>query len=143
MCLPIVGFIHEVITFGYGWGVLTGERDRHLLNGYLTVPSMTLFQLIGGVIDGVVLGILTVVFWGTWACVWVLSFAFVGLYFLAGNGTAVNYRVEFGATWQFPEPFWELLFHPVLTPALLVVGLWVFLALTRAAWWVRRHDTVT
>lgn len=46
-------------------------------------------------------------------------------------GIASAYRSNFGTTWRWWEPMIGLLWHPVLTPALLVAGLAVFLGLDR------------
>lgn len=44
---------------------------------------------------------------------------------------ASGYRAGYGATWLWHEPFVELLFHPIVTPSLLVAGLIAHL------WWLR------
>jgi hypothetical protein len=41
-------------------------------------------------------------------------------------GIASAYRSNFGATWRWWEPFFALMFHPILTPGLLLVGLALF-----------------
>lgn len=132
--LPVIGFVHELITFGYGWGFLTGERDRYLLNGYLTIPSMIAFQLFGGVLDGIVLALVTLVFYRTPLCHWMLGIGFVCLYGLGGNSTARITKSNLGQRGVFPEAFMELMFHPVLTPALCLAGGGAFLWLTRRVW---------
>ncbi|WP_211315493.1 hypothetical protein [Roseicyclus mahoneyensis] len=46
-------------------------------------------------------------------------------------GIASAYRSNFGTTWRWWEPMVELLWRPVLTPALLIVGLGMFLGVDR------------
>ncbi len=52
-------------------------------------------------------------------------------YLWALVGIASSYRIHFGTSWRWWEPFVALIWHPVLTPALLVAGLAVMLAVDR------------
>ena len=52
-------------------------------------------------------------------------------YLWALLGIASAYRIHFGTTWRWWEPFVGLMWHPLLTPALLLAGLAVFLGIDR------------
>ncbi|WP_038650350.1 hypothetical protein [Roseicyclus elongatus] len=46
-------------------------------------------------------------------------------------GVASGYRLHFGTDWGWWEPFARLMWHPLVTPGLLVAGLAAFLGLDR------------
>lgn len=134
LTLPVVMFVHEVVTFGYKWGFLTGKRQNFAGGGGIILGFIVFFQLFMGTIAASVLAIMASLFYRTRLCVWVLTLSYMGAYFWAANGTASGYRANFGATWRFPEPFFELMLHPILTPVLTLIGVIGFLVLSRSVW---------
>jgi hypothetical protein len=70
--------------------------------------------------------------WTSGAARWLMAGVFFALQYLWSLvGIASGYRGHFGSTWAWWEPFAELLWHPVTTPALLMAGLVGCLGLDR------------
>lgn len=65
---------------------------------------------------------------------WAIAGAFWVLQYLWSLvGIASGYRAHFGSGWTWWEPFAQLLWHPVTTPGLMLVGLLACLTLDRLA----------
>lgn len=136
LTLPVVMFVHELITFGIIWGFMSGERELPAFEYPFSVGWIATSQLIMSVLPASFLALVSLAFFQMRFCVWMLSGSYLLAYFLAVNGTANAYRHHFGNTWGFSEAFWELIFHPIMTPGLGVIGLVSFLWFSKRVWLV-------
>jgi hypothetical protein len=124
--------VHEILTFGgTGHGLINADRTvcpdiacpttGLLLTAHIAkaIGAAFLFSVIGAIwVDGLARSLIA-------------AAAFVGQYLLSLVGLASGYRAQFGTTWAWWEPFAELLWSPILTPALLIVGLTLTLGIDR------------
>ena len=97
----------------------------------LTTGMVITGQLAKAIGAGIVFAIIGAI-WTSGAKRWLLAGGFFALQYLWSLvGIASGYRSHFGTSWAWWEPFAELLWHPVTTPALLLAGLAGCLGLDR------------
>jgi hypothetical protein len=129
--IPTV-FIHDVISFALirphiRWsdvGCTTGDACVGIaivvfIYAMLALPVAIVFALAGALLSGLRPRRIVLMLAWLGVCGWMLI------------ATASGYRIGYGATWRWYEPFWELMAHPILTPALLIMGLAGFYAALR------------
>lgn len=120
----MAGLGPQVLGFGHGMTPSIPVTPLSLaievaLRGLLLVPPLAVLAMISGP-------------WPLRA-ISVLLFAY-GWYFIADD-IAFSYAIDFGATWRPGEPFAELFYRPLLTPALWIGAslayLWLLSRLNR------------
>lgn len=123
---------HEILVFGAPGHGIIGQPGcaASLCPAMSVVITGLVFKAIGA---GLALGVLGMLLPGGPARLWGASLLWAGQYLWALVGIASAYRVHFGTTWRWWEPFTSLIWHPVATPALMIAGLCAFLALDRLA----------
>lgn len=132
LSLFCVLLLHEVLVFG---------AQAHDLIAPVTAPCpeppcLTTGMVIAGhVAKAVGAGIVFAIIGAVWTmgpARWMVSGLFFALQYLWSLvGIASGYRLHFGTGWDWWEPFAQLLWHPVTTPALLLAGLAGCLGLDR------------
>jgi hypothetical protein len=126
LSLLSVLFVHELASFGLGHGLVrwsdTGCAAGDCAGIGLIVVTLGMTAVVLAPIFALA-GAVT----ARWARrLPVLSALWLCLVILLLMQTANGYRAAFGATWLWYEPFVELMFQPLLTPALLVAGVAAF-----------------
>ncbi|MCT4684124.1 MAG: hypothetical protein N4A39_10390 [Roseicyclus sp.] len=124
--------VHEFLAFG------TQPNDLIAPAGAVCVapPCLTTATVVTGLVAkaigaGVVFAIIGAV-WTAGRARWLIAGGFFALQYLWSLvGIASGYRGHFGTAWAWWEPFADLLWHPVTTPALLMAGLVGCLGLDR------------
>ena len=131
LSLCITWLFHEIATFGIGYGFLTGTRA---LGGGVVPNSLSEMLFVRAVFASIAalplagIGILTrglTLHRTAIALVWI-AIALAGLLVVADG-----YRIAFGTTWRWNEPFLELMWSIWLTPLSLVIGLVIFLVTSK------------
>ncbi|MBY6201131.1 hypothetical protein KUV65_07160 [Maritalea mobilis] len=126
--------IHEILVFG--------PRNHDLIASSSTPctdpPCLTLgVVLTGQIAKAIGASLAFAIIGGIWSTgmarlgtamgFWVLQYAWSLI------GISSGYRVHFDSDWGLWGPFAELMWHPFLTPGLLIAGLGAFYALDRVA----------
>jgi hypothetical protein len=121
---------HEVLSFGtFGHGLIDRASCEMSLCPTLSVVIAGLaFKSIGA---GLALGFLALLVADDPARRSAAILLWLMQYLWSLIGIASGYRGNFGTTWRWWEPFAGLLWDPVMTPALMIIGLTVFLATDR------------
>ncbi|MBF9059927.1 hypothetical protein HKCCSP123_12115 [Rhodobacterales bacterium HKCCSP123] len=130
--LFVVLLVHEILAFG------TQPNDLIAPSGAPCAepPCLTTGMVVTGLLAkslgaGIVFAIIGAL-WTTGPARWLIAAGFFALQYLWSLvGIASGYRGYFGTNWAWWEPFAELLWHPVTTPALLLAGMAGCLGLDR------------
>ena len=124
--------LHEVVTFGFFHGYLTGERQL----GYGIYPAslggIIIEALVICAVGAALLAIVSFLLRSNSLRWPVLGAAWLTLCLWSYFETAFGYSGDFGATWYWHEPFWALMWSPWLTPLATLLGLIPFL------WFIRK-----
>lgn len=124
--LALAWLLHEIITFGYIHGFLTGERQL----GYGIYPTslagIIAQTLLLSALAALLLAALALLFKASKARIPVLGVMWLGLCLWGFVQTAHGYRSDFGATWLWFEPFTELMWSAWLTPLVTILSLSAF-----------------
>lgn len=124
--------VHELISFAVIYQEIRwSDSECVYMNDCvgigLVIFGKTMLAAFVGLLFGLMGALLTrashrrIVLLSLWLilCVWMLFM------------TASGYRSGFGNTWLWYEPFIELMAHPIITPFVLLGGIWTFDALLR------------
>jgi hypothetical protein len=125
-------FVHEMLVFGPGGHDLIASGTAPCPEP----PCLTTGTVVTGLIAKAIGAAMA---FGVIGAVWVAGPVRRGLgvalwsvqYLWSLVGMASGYRDGFPGDWDWWEPFAVLLWHPALTPALMALGLAVFLGLDR------------
>jgi hypothetical protein len=118
-------YIHALRVFGVERGYLDGGSYPLTPSIRVTAGSLAVDSIMAGVpfvIAAVTLGLLP----ARRLQLWALAGTYLCLWLFAAEGVAEIFAFDFGTTWQTGEPFRELFLRPILTPALCLSGLFVF-----------------
>ncbi|MFW5641136.1 MAG: hypothetical protein ACOCY0_00045 [Roseicyclus sp.] len=124
--------IHELVSFG-------GAARGLIGSGAAPCPAPPCLTL-GVVVSGQVAKAVGAAFvfaaigaiWMRGQARWTVAVVYWALQYLwALLGIASGYRAQFGSGWAWWEPFAVLLWHPLLTPGLMLAGLAACLGLDR------------
>lgn len=132
LSLYITWLFHEIVSFGIGHGFLTGTRQ---LGGGVVPSSISEMLFLRALLASI--SVLPLAGLGTLtrgkpghravlALGWI-ALALIGLFMIADG-----YRIAFGTTWGWHEPFVQLMWSVWLTPLSLGIGLAIFLTATKA-----------
>ncbi|MEX3014471.1 hypothetical protein [Gymnodinialimonas hymeniacidonis] len=123
---------HEILTFGApGHGLINADRSICPDIACPTTGMIVVAHIAKAIGAAFLFGIIGAVWISGRTRIAVATVAFSLQYLWSLVGMASGYRIHFGTTWAWWEPFTELLWHPALTLALMVAGLALLFALDR------------
>ena len=124
--------VHEFYVFGAATHDLIGSSSAPCTEPpCLTTGVVVSGQIAKAIGAAMVFGIIGAIWhhgalrWMTAAGFWVLQYTWSLV------GIASGYRLHFGTSWAWWEPFAELVWNPITTPGLLAAGLVAFVGLDR------------
>lgn len=134
LVLSVVMFCHDIFSFGYRWGFMTGQREIDPIFGDYTIGALAGFHLFMGVAVAVPLSLAAFILGPGRPLIFGLICGYSVLFVLLAEAMASGYAFQFGATWAPYEPFWELFYHPIVTPIMFLASLGMYVWLLRVFW---------
>ena len=132
--LCIVLLIHEFLAFGVAPNDMIAPAGTPCPDPPCLTSGMVVSGAVAkGVGAGMILAIIGAI-WTSGPARWAIAGGYwVVQYLWSLIGIASGYRLHFGTGWTWWEPFAELLWNPVTTPALMLAGLVGCLGIDRLA----------
>ncbi len=132
LALFAVLLAHEFLSFGpRGHGLINADRSTCPDIACPTTGILVVAHIAKAIGAAFLFGIIGAIWTSGVARLTITAAAFALQYVWSLVGMASGYRIHFGTTWAWWEPFAELLWHPATTLLLLALGLALCLSLDR------------
>ncbi len=129
--------IHELMSFALiyqeiRWSDVGCVYSNDCIGIGLVIFGKVMLAAFVGLLFGLAGALLARVSFRRIALLWLWLILCIWMLFMTASG----YRGGFGATWLWYEPFFELMTNSILTPLVLLGGIWCFDTL------LRRHPPI-